>query len=105
MGLAKAIILRLKSGANFLHLDKGRQSNTERKKRVCQGCKEYIEDEEHFILKCKNYEPIRKKILKPILNWTKRKKMKLLLGHNVKIETATKKKKEKKKDKLIKMAR
>ena len=72
--LAKAITLRLKSGANFLHLDKGRQSNIERKLRLCQGCNESIEDEEHFLLKCKNYKTIREKILQPISNWTKKKR-------------------------------
>ena len=95
--LAKAITLRLKSGANFLQLDKGMQSNIERKLRLCQGCKEHIEDEEHFLLKCKNYKSIREKILQPISNWTKKKKMKLLLGHNFKIDAATTKKKRKEK--------
>merc|ERR1712141_674441 len=61
--LAKAITLRLKAGANFLQIDKGRQNKTERKERICQGCKEQIEDEEHFLLNCKKYETIRGKML------------------------------------------
>ena len=34
-------------------------------KRICQMCKEDVEDEFHFMLKCPSYKDLRLKFLKP----------------------------------------
>ena len=89
--LAKAITLRIKSGTNFLRIDKGRHLNIKRNERICQGCNLEVENEEHFLLRCINYKKIRNNWLYPIKNWTKNEKLKLLMGYNV--EDIKKKKK------------
>ena len=58
--LAKAITLRIKSGTNFLRIDKGRHLNIKRSDRICQGCNLEIENEEHFLLYCINYKKNKK---------------------------------------------
>ena len=103
--LAKAITLRIKSGTNFLRIDKGRHLNIKRSDRICQGCNKEIENEEHFLLYCINYKKIRNNWLYPIENWTKNEKLKLLMGYNVEDIKKKKSLTDKCKQKLIKMAR
>merc|ERR1711994_1046806 len=90
--LAKAITLRIKSGTNFIRIDKGRHLNIKRCDRICQGCNTEIENEEHFLLKCPNYEKIRKDWLHPIKECTKEEKLKLLMSGGKKKNERKKKK-------------
>jgi len=64
--VGRSIMGRLRAGANFLRIDKGREKGERRDERICKTCLKGIEDEEHFILKCEGYLSIRKEYKKKI---------------------------------------
>merc|ERR1711953_853631 len=57
--VGRSILGRLRAGANFLRIDKGREKGEDRDERICRTCLKEIEDEEHFILRCDGYTDIR----------------------------------------------
>jgi hypothetical protein len=44
----------------------GRHINSKAADRICKICKDGVEDETHFLVKCKNFENIRKPYLETI---------------------------------------
>ena len=49
-----------------LNVEKGRQFDISRERRICQVCNSSsIEDEFHFILVCQRYNLLRKQFIKP----------------------------------------
>ena len=58
----RKIIAKLRCSSHCLEIEKGRHKNTEDKDRICNMCTDgAIEDEDHFLLKCKSYEQLRRK--------------------------------------------
>ena len=55
-----SMIGKLRTSSHSLHVEMGRRSGIAREARLC-NCKEGIEDEEHFLLTCRNYTDIRQK--------------------------------------------
>merc|ERR1711994_563433 len=64
--VGRSIMGRLRAGANFLRIDKGREKGEDRDERICRTCLKEIEDEEHFILRCDGYTTIRNEYIKNI---------------------------------------
>merc|ERR1712165_203750 len=60
------IMGRLRAGANFLRIDKGREKGEDRDERICRTCLKEIEDVEHFILRYDGYTTIRNEYIKKI---------------------------------------
>ena len=55
-------IAKVRSSCHGLEIEKGRHKNIPREKRWCNMCSdEAIEDEEHFLTKCKPYDELRTK--------------------------------------------
>ena len=58
----RKIISKIRCSDHPLEIEKGRHRNTPRGERICKTCTEgSIEDEEHFLMKCKTYQPLRVK--------------------------------------------
>jgi hypothetical protein len=56
-------IVKLRGGTNRLRIEKGRYKKEALEDRVCQQCdSKEVEDESHFMLKCRVYEDLRKKM-------------------------------------------
>lgn len=53
------ILTRLRSGTNFLRIEKGRYVKEKVEQRLCDLCKK-VEDERHFLLECDLYKEVRK---------------------------------------------
>ena len=51
-----------------LMIEKGRHKNILRENRYCPFCKNCVEDEIHFLIKCPTYANYRKKLLDSVLN-------------------------------------
>merc|ERR1712038_617758 len=60
------VVGRIRAGANFLRIDKGREKGEDRDERICRTCLKEIEDVEHFILRCDGYTTIRNEYIKKI---------------------------------------
>ena len=54
------MIGKLRTSSHSLHIEMGRRTGIAREARQC-SCKEGTEDEEHFLLTCRNYADIRQK--------------------------------------------
>merc|ERR1711994_1120018 len=74
--VGRSIMGRLRAGANFLRMDKGREKGEDRDERICRICLKEIEDVEHFILRCDGYTTIRNEYIKKIEKKKKKKKKK-----------------------------
>ena len=58
----RKIISKIRCSDHPLEIERGRHLNIPRVERICETCTEgVIEDEEHFLLKCKIYQPLREK--------------------------------------------
>ena len=55
-----SMIGKLRTSSHSLHIEMGRRTGIAREARQC-SCKEGTEDEEHFLLTCRNYADIRQK--------------------------------------------
>ena len=57
----RSILTKLRISAHALHIETGRYSRppVPRDKRVCYSCKQFIENEEHFVLYCPCYDHYR----------------------------------------------
>merc|ERR1712228_1015981 len=64
--VGRSILGRLRAGANFLRIDKGREKGEDRDERICRTCLKEIEDVEHFILRWNGYTTIRNEYIKKI---------------------------------------
>ena len=61
----KKFICKLRLSSHCLAIETGRYKNIPFDKRICSFCKEDIEDEFHFMLKCPAYHDLRVQFLKP----------------------------------------
>ena len=61
----KKFISKLRLSSHCLYIETGRHQKIPIEKRICQTCKEDVEDEFHFMLKCPSYKDLRLKFLKP----------------------------------------
>ena len=62
-------IARIRCSNHCLEIEKGRHRNIDRANRTCKICTDkVVEDEEHFLLKCKTYENLRNKYQIPTDN-------------------------------------
>ena len=53
---------KIRCSDHCLEIEKGRHKNIPRVERICKVCdKSEIETEEHFLQKCKKYDPLRNK--------------------------------------------
>jgi hypothetical protein len=52
------LLTRLRSGTNFLRIEKGRYENEAVEDRVCYWCNE-VEDERHFLVECDLFNEVR----------------------------------------------
>ena len=58
----RKVVSKIRCSDHPLEIEKGRHLNIPRTDRICKICTEgVIEDEEHFLLKCKIYQPLREK--------------------------------------------
>ena len=58
----RKIVAKLRCSSHCLEIEKGRHKDIETKDRICNMCTDKaIEDEDHFLSKCKAYEQLRKK--------------------------------------------
>ena len=58
----RQIITKMRCSDHVLEIEKGRHHKISRDKRICRACHEgAIEDEEHFLLKCRAYRRLREK--------------------------------------------
>ena len=58
----RQIIAKIRCSDHILEIEKGRHRNIPREERTCKTCTEgVIEDEEHFLLRCETYQPLRNK--------------------------------------------
>lgn len=64
--LGKALLTKLRCATLKLQIEMGRYENIMKEQRICNLCKEEIEDEYHFIMKCKILSNIRSKQLSNI---------------------------------------
>ena len=60
-GQRKRNIIEIRSGVNQLEMEQGRRRKVKREDRVCKICACEVEDEEHFLLRCKLYDDIRER--------------------------------------------
>ena len=62
----KPPICKYRIHAHIVKIKTERYLSIDRQERICDFCNDsYIEDEFHFILKCKEYDDMRKKYIKP----------------------------------------
>jgi hypothetical protein len=74
----KPLICKYRIHAHSLKIETGRYLNIDRQERICDFCNDScIEDEFHLILKCKKYDDMRKKYIKPYY-WKKSSAFKLV---------------------------
>jgi hypothetical protein len=59
-------LTKLRIGNHRLEIELGRHKNIKAADRICKICKDGAEDETHFLIKCKNFENIRKSYLETI---------------------------------------
>ena len=58
----RKMISKIRCSDHQLEIEKGRHLNIPREQRTCKMCADgTIEDEEHFLLRCKTYQPLRVK--------------------------------------------
>ena len=58
---SRQIITKIRCSDHPLEIETGRHLKIERHERLCKVCTDgVIEDEEHFLLRCKLYDPLRK---------------------------------------------
>ena len=58
----RKVISKMRCSNHNLEIERGRHLNIERDKRTCHNCaSNEVEDEEHFLLKCKTYQSAREK--------------------------------------------
>ena len=76
-------ICKYRIHAHSLKIETGRYLNIDRQERICDFCNDScIEDEFYFILKCKKYDDMRKKYIKPYY-WKKASAFKLVQSLSV----------------------
>jgi hypothetical protein len=74
----KPLICKYRIHAHSLKIENGRYLNIDRQERICDFCNDScIEDEFHFTLKCKTYDDMGKKYIKPYY-WKKPSAFKLV---------------------------
>ena len=56
-------LTKLRLSNHKLRIEVGRHMGLQKEERVCEVCNEDIEDEIHFLVKCKHYEPLRRSLL------------------------------------------
>jgi hypothetical protein len=59
-------LTKLRIGNHRLEIELGRHKNIKAADQICKICKDGVEDETHFLVKCKNFENIRKPYLETI---------------------------------------
>ena len=60
----RSTIAKLRCSNHCLEIEKGRHQNIKREDRICKVCKDkQVEDEEHFLFKCKQYAQLKRKYL------------------------------------------
>ena len=59
-------LTKLRIGNHRLEIELGRHKHIKAADRICKICKDGVEDEPHFLFKCKNFENIRKPYLETI---------------------------------------
>ena len=59
-------LTKLRIGNHRLEIELGRHKNIKAADRICKICKDGVEDETHFLVKCKKFENIRKPYLETI---------------------------------------
>jgi hypothetical protein len=59
-------LTRLRSGANSLEIDQGRQKGVVRENRICRVCGNGVEDEVHFVLNCIRYVKGRERMMQKL---------------------------------------
>merc|ERR1712226_272455 len=74
--VGRCILGRLRSGTNFLRIDKGRERGESKEEGKCRTCWEGIEDEKHFLVECEGYESLRRRYKNKIRNIEKTAKNK-----------------------------
>ena len=77
---------KMRISAHNLQIEKGRYMNCPREQRLCQNCS-VIEDEQHFLLHCKNNQNLRRNLFdeilledKEFLNYNDNEKLVVLLN-------------------------
>ena len=59
-------LTKLRIGNHCLEIELGRHKNIKAADRICKICKDGVEDETHFLVKCKNFKNIRKPYVETI---------------------------------------
>ena len=59
-------LTKLRIGNHRLEIELGRHKNIKAADQICKICKDEVEDETHFLVKCKNFENIRNPYLETI---------------------------------------
>ena len=63
-------VLDLRSGANDLEIDRGRQEKKPRAERICKICNDGVEDEVHVVTKCTAYHEQRRTLQQKLKLWS-----------------------------------
>merc|ERR1711954_241819 len=58
-GKGRRILAQIRSGASELKIESGRSEGLPREERICDLCEKEVEDEGHFLLRCKKFEKER----------------------------------------------
>ena len=89
----RSLLVKLKAGVFPIHIETGRYQGTKRELRVCHACdKGKIEDERHFLFRCKALKAVRKPYLKDLLKRNGLKKKEWLKCLRVMLEETNLKK-------------
>ena len=64
----RTALTKLRISNHPLMIEKGRHQNVNKEKRYCPFCPGIVEDEKHFLLKCKTYSPFRCELLREVKN-------------------------------------
>ena len=57
----RRIVASFRTGCHDLHVESGRHRKVDYEQRVCPSCKDVVEDEEHAIFVCPEYDQLRRK--------------------------------------------
>ena len=58
----RSLLAQFRLGILLLKIETGRFSNIDREERICDFCKDAVEDEIHFLFRCKLYSEFRKSL-------------------------------------------
>ena len=64
----RTALTKLRISNHPLMIEKGRHQNVNKEKRYCPFCPGIVEDEKHFLLKCKTYSSFRCELLREVKN-------------------------------------